>query len=504
MRMRFRLSLLIILLIFLPAIPASLVTRQLINHSLDLALNPQVDTALAAGVRRAREQLDLLRGILSSELIALSAGLPSDGEPDPALIRQALAASALTPADRLVLRRGSGEEQLIQDAEMPHPDPETSVAGPPTIIEATVDLAPNWQLAAQRPLPAAWRDDAQTLASTHQVIRGLQTQRSELEKGFWLPFLAIYGLAIVLGFIIATHMARGITTPIERLLTATEALTAGRWDTRVPVTSGDEIGRLLGRFNRMVGTLDAQNRHLIELEKMAGWREMARALAHEVKNPLTPIQLTVEEIRVRYKGDDGEYKQLLDECTRIIIEEVKSLRNVVTRFREFSRPVEPEMGPVGLNGLLRDIAAIQKDMQVELELDKGIGEIVADADRLRQVLRNLAQNARVATADQPVAKLLLASRLKSGWIQIRVEDNGPGIPLGERERVFEPYRSGTAGGLGLGLALVKGIVLAHKGKISAGEGKWGGASIKITIPHTTVQGGGETVLLDEPITGEQG
>jgi nitrogen fixation/metabolism regulation signal transduction histidine kinase len=234
----------------------------------------------------------------------------------------------------------------------------------------------------------------------------------------------------------------------------------------------------------MVTTLDAQNRRLVDLETMAGWREMARALAHEVKNPLTPIQLTVEEMQAQYKGEDAEYRRLLEECTRIVVEEVESLRNVVGRFREFSRPVELRPRPQNVNALLRDLGALQKDMRVEYELDPELEKLTVsgDADRLRQLFINLAENARQAQESDEDPRLWLGSSIEDGFAVLSVEDAGPGIPEEQRARVFDPYHSAKAGGLGLGLSLVKGIALAHGGRIELGEGRAGGAVFRVHLP----------------------
>ncbi len=216
---------------------------------------------------------------------------------------------------------------------------------------------------------------------------------------------------------------------------------------------------------------------------MAAWREMAQALAHEVQNPLTPIQLTVEAMRKRYHGDDHAYAALLDECSRIVVQEVESLRSLVLRFREFSRPVEPLFAPIDLNAIVADVGALQRDLRVELDLSTQLGPIRADEDRLRQVLMNLARNAQTAVSGRESPRLRLATRPAGENVVLVVEDNGPGIPLAERERIFEPYRSGFTGGLGLGLALVKGIILVHGGSIRVEDGQWGGARFQITLPR---------------------
>jgi nitrogen fixation/metabolism regulation signal transduction histidine kinase len=327
------------------------------------------------------------------------------------------------------------------------------------------------------------------------MVRGLRVQQSDLERSFWLPFLLVYGVSTLIAVLLALRVGQGITSPVQRLVAATDEVAQGNWDIQVQPAGPSEVAQLSRSFNGMVRTLDAQGRRLVDLEKMAGWREMAQALAHEIKNPLTPIQLTVEEMRERYVGDDESYRELLKDCSRIVVEEVESLRSVVNRFREFSRPVELALKPVDLNPLVHDVGALQRDLQVELDLDPSIGRVDVDRDRIRQMLMNLATNARAATESVDEARLRFSTALRddaaSGlpatqneWVEIVVEDNGPGIPDTERERVFEPYRTGSTGGLGLGLALVKGIVLAHGGSITVDEGTWGGARFRVTLPRS--------------------
>jgi signal transduction histidine kinase len=187
----------------------------------------------------------------------------------------------------------------------------------------------------------------------------------------------------------------------------------------------------------------------------------------------------------RYRGDDPDYRKLLDECTRIVVKEVESLRNIVTRFREFSRPVELRWEPLDLNEIVTEVGSLQRDMEVSLDLDPNAAQITADPDRLRQALMNLARNAQEALLGQTLApKLHFATRPDGDRVIVVVEDNGPGIAPDERARVFEPYRSGKADGLGLGLTLVKGIVLAHGGRIDVSDSTLGGARFRIELPRT--------------------
>ena len=473
MKLYTRVALLMVLLVLLPAVPAAWMARELVTRSLNLGLSEEVDVALEAGVREAREVYQHQRRILADSLAAwVQAGQPP----------------GRAPGDRVELHAKSGEVRILHASSDPAaPEPAATTAGqsetPPLACTATLLLPDSSLLVAHRWTDPAWRADAQALATALQAVRGLSAERERLERGFWLPFLLIYAVSVVAALAAAAFLARGIVAPLQRLLEATQQIGSGRWDVRVPVRGRDEIASLSTQFNRMVQSLDAQSRRLVDLETMEGWREMARALAHEVKNPLTPIQLTVEEIRERYPGGDREYAALLDECTRIIVQEVESLRNVVGRFREFSRPVEPKFAPIDLNALVSDIGSLQRDMEVELDLAREAGMIRADADRVRQMLMNLARNAQAATAGRDAPRLRLATRPAGERVVLVVEDNGPGIPAAQRERVFEPYRSGSMGGLGLGLALGKGIVLAHGGSIRVEDGHWGGARFLIELPR---------------------
>ena len=156
---------------------------------------------------------------------------------------------------------------------------------------------------------------------------------------------------------------------------------------------------------------------------------------------------------------------------------------MVGRFREFSRPVELARTAFDANALLRDIGAMQRDLRVELDLAEDLPMAFGDADRLRQILMNLASNTREATKGQDAARLGLSTRPVESGVALVFEDDGPGIAPEDREHVFEPYSTGKKTGLGLGLALVKGIVLAHEGSIEIDEGRFGGARFTIVLPR---------------------
>ncbi len=510
MRLFTRLALLVVSLIVLLAVPAAWMARKTVTRILNVGLSSEIDTALKSGVSRARDQYQCLSRGLADSLgvwVAEAAGQGGRSEgvaragaegaaraaaegvvlTTAADVLRAVAgpAGARLPGTQAVLKLPDGTIRVLRSAPS---DTTTDTAGvppsgypPPRTADATRTLADGSVLTVRCPTSQAWRSDARAISSAFQMVRGQQYLRKELERSFWLPFLGLYAVSIPVALLVAGSLARGLLVPVQRLVHATHEVGAGNWNVRVPITGRDEINRLGEQFNDMVWRLDAQSRRLVELETMAGWREMARALAHEVRNPLTPIQLTVEEMRERYRGDDLEYAALLDKCSGIVFRQVESLRNVVARFRDFSRPVEPRFALVDLNALAADVGALQRDLHVELDLAPDLGTIRADDDQLRQLLMNLARNAQTATAGCESPRLRLATRAAGDNVVLEVEDNGPGIPAEERERVFEPYRSGSAGGLGLGLALVKGIVLAHGGSVRVEEGRLGGARLCVEL-----------------------
>ncbi|MEZ4388593.1 MAG: ATP-binding protein [Candidatus Krumholzibacteriia bacterium] len=481
MSVRWRLVLLMLFATGVPVLTGVVVTRRLVSETLDVGLSPQLDAALEAGVRQARDTYRDERAAVG----ALAERLADMWSAAAGRERFALQAAPLLRDDERVVVHLAGEEPwVLQAGRLPVTTGDAPGHAAPAVVNATGDLGAGGLVEVTRPVPAAWREDATLLAGQLQMVRGLRVQQAELERMYAIRFLAIFLLALAIGLGLAWWLSNGITEPVRRLVDGTDAVAEGRWDVQVPVGGGGELGRLTERFNTMVRTLELQSRRLVDLEKMEGWREMARALAHEVKNPLTPIQLTVEEIRARCPDTDPQYAALVDECTRIVIEEVESLRTVVARFREFSRPVALALQPTALGPLVRDVAALQRDLRVEADVSDELEPLPVDPDRLRQVLMNLATNAREATREVAQPRLAMALRATGTAAVITVEDNGPGVPPDQRERIFEPYRSGKAGGLGLGLALVKGIVLAHGGDIAVDAGRWGGARFTITLPRT--------------------
>lgn len=259
---------------------------------------------------------------------------------------------------------------------------------------------------------------------------------------------------------------------------------------KVLIIRGTRLPGLRGRYGGFVLVLDDVTA-MIQAQRDAAWAEVARRLAHEIKNPLTPIQLSAE--RIRYKCMDAlpeEQKATLDRSTRTIVEQVESLKSMVNAFSNYARPAQLQATPVNINDLVRDVADMYRSktagaLIVSLELDEGLPDIRADAGRLRQVLHNLLLNAKDALAGTDNPNVIVTTHLtvksENPFMELSVEDNGPGIPDSVMEHLFEPYVTGKEKGTGLGLAIVKKIIEEHSGSLSAVNTKKG-ARIEIRLP----------------------
>jgi PAS domain S-box-containing protein len=230
---------------------------------------------------------------------------------------------------------------------------------------------------------------------------------------------------------------------------------------------------------------------LLQAQRDAAWGEVARRLAHEIKNPLTPIQLSAERIRRRYlKGMKDMEGQVLDRATHTIVQQVEVMRDMVNAFSEYARAPEITWSRFDLNHLIREVADLYRtrDNQpsLELDMDERIDDIEADAVRVRQLLHNLIRNAMEAMEGQENAIVKIASRRiiegTRDMAEISVRDNGPGIDEETLEHIFEPYVTTKTKGTGLGLAIVKKLIEEHGGTVSAESPQEGGAFICVRLP----------------------
>lgn len=302
---------------------------------------------------------------------------------------------------------------------------------------------------------------------------------AEKQRTYYVILAAVALVALGFGF----WLARAVTRRVAALAAATERVGRGELEFQIPVTGGDEIAELSARFNRMLQELQEAQRRIIDLEKISGWQDFARKLAHEIKNPLTPIRLAVHELKRRAPAQDPEFERLVADAAEVVEDETKRLTKLVNEFSQFAKlpDIAPEM--IDLSEFLQDfIRAYSGQGQVYLRLPDGPVEAVVDRDQLRQVLHNLVINA-IQASDRPDTRIdIELSASPRGPRRLAVQDDGPGIPESVADKLFEPYYTTKAQGTGLGLAIAKKIILQHGGSIRSANRPEGGARFTIVLP----------------------
>jgi two-component system, NtrC family, nitrogen regulation sensor histidine kinase NtrY len=326
----------------------------------------------------------------------------------------------------------------------------------------------------------------------HAVLLAIQT-RSELlnlrRSVQWVAFV-VGAAAVLVGLAIAFWAASRVTRPVRRLADSVRRVAAGDWDTRADIPSRDEIGQLAKDFNTMTEQLVNQRNRMLQAERVAAWREIARRLAHELKNPLFPLQITVENLRRAREVAPGQFDEIFDESTSTLLAELNNLKTIIGRFGDFARMPAPQVESVDLNAIAREsMRVFQSQLEsagtasvtTHLELAPELPEIRADPEQLRQVLRNLALNALDAMPKG--GDLTIRTARRNGRVIVEVSDTGEGLTPEEKARLFTPYYTTKQHGTGLGLAIVQSVVSDHGGTISVDSAPGQGSTFRIELRH---------------------
>lgn len=262
------------------------------------------------------------------------------------------------------------------------------------------------------------------------------------------------------------------------------------WERQIDVEGGDgnqRVIRLRGTAmpagTGFVAVFDDITQ-LISAQRTQAWGEVARRLAHEIKNPLTPIQLSAERLEHKLSGRVGaDEEAILTKATRTIVNQVTAMRDMVNEFRDYARQPPPNLAPVDLNALVAEVTALYEGStaQVRAVFDPSLPLVRGDAAHLRQVIHNLIQNGEDAVRDGEAPEVLLTTRFERGQGVLVVEDNGPGFAPVVLARAFEPYVTTKARGTGLGLAIVNKIIGEHEGQIVLANRESGGARVCVRL-----------------------
>ncbi|MCG8416432.1 MAG: ATP-binding protein, partial [Proteobacteria bacterium] len=305
-----------------------------------------------------------------------------------------------------------------------------------------------------------------------------------------LAALVLAGGAVLVTTLFGFLVARRMTANLDRLVAGARAAARGDLDHRVGIRSKDEIGAVAESFNLMMEDLKTAKERLVIAERVAAWQEIARRLAHEIKNPLTPIQMAVETMRKTWRKKHPSFEEIFDESTGTVLEETARLKRTVSEFSEFARLPKPSLTACDLSEAVAGCLALYRgSIPITRELADDLPAISADRDQLSQILLNLLENARDAVESRPDdspdrGRIVVETRMnqRGDRIELVVEDNGPGLPDEVKEKLFTPYFTTKAGGTGLGLAIVHRMISDHGGRIIAGESSSGGARFVVQFP----------------------
>jgi signal transduction histidine kinase len=311
---------------------------------------------------------------------------------------------------------------------------------------------------------------------------------AELQRQIVSAAMLVGGAGILVAILASLWFAARVTKPVVSLAEAARRVAAGDLYAKVDVESSDELGELATAFNRMTEDLLQQKERTLQAERVAAWRELARRLAHELKNPLFPLQVTVENL-IRAKEKSPEmFEEVFREGTATLLAEVNNLKTIIGRFSEFSRMPQPHRKPTQLNEVVRSVLRVfqaqlkeKSQIAVRTELESDLPEISADSDMLHRALSNLVLNAIDALPQG--GEIIVRTKSFGNRVELSVSDTGAGLTPEECERLFTPYYTTKQHGTGLGLAIVQSVVSDHGGRISVESTKQNGTTFRIELPR---------------------
>jgi two-component system, NtrC family, nitrogen regulation sensor histidine kinase NtrY len=378
-------------------------------------------------------------------------------------------------------------------------------AGP--VIEAE-RFAPFIEEAQQHPVEQvfkiSWQRDKSSAEVFHELpllgrqkellgvllVGSSQRQVITLERSIRLLILEVVALGILFGFLISSWGAASVTGPVRNISEAALEVSEGNWNARVDVRGTREISHLAASFNHMTDQLSEQRERLLQAERVAAWREVARRLAHELKNSLFPLQDTIANLQRAKDEHPASFDAEFRESTAQLLAEVQNLKDVIARFSDFSRMPQPELAPVNLNDVVRNAIKLfeprfgevgRPPITPEMHLDENLPMIQADAALLHRAVENLLLNAMDAMPSGGV--LMVRTTHEGSDVHIEISDTGTGLTSDEVERLFTPYYTTKHHGTGLGLAIVQSIVTDLNGRIWADSEAGVGTSFHIRLPE---------------------
>jgi two-component system nitrogen regulation sensor histidine kinase NtrY len=353
-------------------------------------------------------------------------------------------------------------------------------------------MSPRSHVTREIPLPHA--GGSPTAKLLIGVSRGrLESLAGSLRRAFLYAALS----ALVVSWAIALLFAGRITRPVERLTAGARRVATGDFSTAIKGEGPDEVGQLVASFNKMVGDLKESQARMARVERIAAWREVARRIAHEIKNALSPIQLSVENVQRSYGKGGGDFEKVLARATATVREEVDGLRSMVDEFSQLARMPAPSLTRHDLREVVERVVSLYERARPSVTVAYSVSseplEAMVDPDQLARALSNIVINALEACSDGGRVAVAAGRRDRGGddegrWISVEIRDNGSGLDSEQLERIFEPYYTTKKGGTGLGLAIAMKIVSDHGGTIEVKSEPGAGSVFTVLISAAGIEG----------------
>ncbi|HMI92955.1 MAG TPA: ATP-binding protein [Polyangiales bacterium] len=480
-----------------PLIGALLLGQRALREAYEVGVNPRVGTQLRQGLALYREHFALLKqgagevagSIAGDHVLTLAVAAR-----DSAQARSRLAAllASYPTVVQIELRDGSGRALARVEGSAPQgPDQrrlalERTLAGEPAPGHVLVTVA----------APSAPFREYQRAGELVEVYSRLESESALLSGYYLVVYMGFLLSVIVAALAVGVAISRRVTRRVALVAQATAQVGAGDLTVQVPSTSDDEIADLTNAFNAMVRDLRDSRSRIDYLQRISAWQDFARRLAHEIKNPLTPIQLAMQEVHRSYSGSDDVYRRRLQDAAAIVEEEVTTLRRLVSEFSAFAKLPEATLEPADLGDFVRELGRSlaaslheqpgQRQLPIEIDCSAGPAPLPVEIDAmmLKLAVDNLARNSLQAlqNAGRSGGHVWVRAARDREHALLEVSDDGPGVPEATRGRIFDPYYTTKAEGTGLGLAIVKKVVLEHGGEIECVPRSGGGACFRIEIP----------------------
>jgi two-component system nitrogen regulation sensor histidine kinase NtrY len=321
---------------------------------------------------------------------------------------------------------------------------------------------------------------------TRELVGSIESR--DLRRGFTLTLLLLIAAVWLISLVPLILLAHRVSRPIQQLTAGLADFAAGDWDRRLDTGKKDEVGRAVEAFNHMAGQLRHNRDRLVYLAQMSSWQSLARKTAHELKNSLTPIRLTVEEMLARQPTADRAF---MEQAAQIVVSEIETLEGRVRAFSEFASepPVKPEV--LDVNALVGERVSLLRPAHAEttyrFTLDDHNPRAYASADLVKSILTNLLENA--AEAAGAGGSVLTVTRAEGEHVVVEVHDSGPGLSDEAARTLFEPTITFKKRGMGLGLSIARKNALVSGGDITLVDGALGGAGFRIVLPaaHSGVE-----------------